>query len=140
MSVNKAILLGNLGADPVCRYTPSGTPVTNFRIATNERWTSRDGTPQERTEWHRIVVFGKLAEVCRDYLSKGRQIFVEGRIQTREWTDRDNVRRFSTEIVAQSVRFLGGNRKETTEVPPEAEATEGDEAKALEHVEDAPTD
>jgi single-strand DNA-binding protein len=105
--VNKVILVGNLGADPEARYTQSGSPVTNFRIATSERWTGRDGQPQERTEWHRIVTFGKLAEHCRDYLSKGRQVYVEGRIQTREWQDRDGNRRWTTEVVAQTVQFLG---------------------------------
>ena len=105
--INKVILVGNLGADPEARYTQSGSPVTNFRIATSERWTGRDGQPQERTEWHRIVTFGKLAEHCRDYLSKGRQVYVEGRIQTREWQDRDGNRRWTTEIVAQTVQFLG---------------------------------
>jgi single-strand DNA-binding protein len=106
--VNKAILIGNLGADPETRFTQAGQPVTNFRIATSERWTGRDGQAQERTEWHRIVAFGRLAETCRDYLSKGRQVYVEGRIQTRQWEDRDGNKRFTTEIVAQTVRFLGG--------------------------------
>lgn len=105
--VNKVILIGNLGADPEARYTQSGSPVTNFRIATSEKWTSKDGQPQERTEWHRIVTFGRLAEHCRDYLSKGRQVFVEGRIQTRQWDDRDGNKRYTTEIVAQTVQFLG---------------------------------
>ncbi len=106
--VNKAILIGNLGADPETRNTPDGQPVTHFRIATNDRWTDRSGNQQERTEWHRIVTFGKLAETCRDYLSKGRQVYVEGRIQTRQWEDRDGNKRSTTEIVAQVVRFLGG--------------------------------
>jgi len=105
--VNKVLLIGNLGADPEARYTQSGSPVTNFRIATSEKWTSRDGQPQERTEWHRIVTFGRLAEHCRDYLSKGRQVYVEGRIQTRQWEDRDGNKRYTTEIVAQTVQFLG---------------------------------
>ena len=105
--INKAILVGNLGADPEARYTQSGSPVTNFRIATSEKWTSKDGQPQERTEWHRIVTFGRLAEHCRDYLSKGRQVYVEGRIQTRQWEDRDGNKRYTTEIVAQTVQFLG---------------------------------
>lgn len=106
-SVNKVILIGNLGADPESRYTQNGQPVTNFRIATSERFTSRSGEPQERTEWHRIVTFGKLAETCREYLSKGRQVYVEGRLQTRQWEDRDGNKRYTTEIVAQTVRFLG---------------------------------
>lgn len=106
--VNKAILIGNLGADPETRVTPSGQPVTNFRIATSERWMDRDGKNQERTEWHRIVTFSRLAETCRDYLAKGRQVYVEGRIQTNQWEDRDGNKRYTTEIVAQTVRFLGG--------------------------------
>ncbi|MBW1808322.1 MAG: single-stranded DNA-binding protein [Deltaproteobacteria bacterium] len=105
--VNKAILIGNLGADPEARYTQGGQAVANFSLATSERWTGRDGQQQERTEWHRIVTFGKLAETCRDYLSKGRQVYVEGRIQTRSWEDRDGKKRYTTEIVAQTVRFLG---------------------------------
>lgn len=107
MAVNKVILIGNLGADPEVRYTQSGGAVANFRIATSERWTSRDGQAQERTEWHRIVAFGRLAELCRDYLAKGRQVYVEGRLQTRQWEDRDKNKRYTTEIVAQTVQFLG---------------------------------
>jgi single-strand DNA-binding protein len=105
--VNKAILIGNLGADPETRYTQNGQAVSNFRMATSERWTGRDGQQQERTEWHRIVTFGKLAETCQNYLSKGRQVYVEGRIQTRQWEDKQGQKRFTTEIVAQTVRFLG---------------------------------
>jgi single-strand DNA-binding protein len=105
--VNKVILIGNLGADPETRYTQGGQAVTNFRIATSDRWTDRNGQAQERTEWHRIVTFGRLAEHCRDYLSKGRQVYVEGRIQTRQWEDKDKNKRYTTEIVAQTVQFLG---------------------------------
>lgn len=108
MSVNKAIIVGNLGADPEVRYTQSGTPVANMRIATNERWTDKGGQQQERTEWHRIVVFGNQAENCGKYLSKGRQVYIEGRIQTNEWTDNDGNKRYTTEIVAQTVQFLSG--------------------------------
>ncbi|NMB75266.1 MAG: single-stranded DNA-binding protein [Myxococcales bacterium] len=106
--VNKVILIGNLGADPETRYTQGGQAVTNFRIATSDRWTDRNGQAQERTEWHRIVTFGRLAEHCRDYLAKGRQVYVEGRIQTRQWEDKDKNKRYTTEIVAQTVQFLGG--------------------------------
>ena len=120
--VNKAILIGNLGADPEARYTQSGQAVTNFRIATSERWNDRNGQSQERTEWHRVVTFGRLAETCRDYLKKGRQVYVEGRIQTRQWDDRDGNKRYTTEIVAQTVRFLGGRaggeRSGPSEPPP----------------------
>ncbi|MBI3182686.1 MAG: single-stranded DNA-binding protein [Myxococcales bacterium] len=106
--VNKAILIGNLGADPEVRFTPGGQAVANFRIATNEVWTDKQGQKQERTEWHRIVVWGKQAEACGEYLKKGRQCFVEGRLQTREWTDKEGKKNYTTEVVATSVLFLGG--------------------------------
>ena len=105
--VNKAILIGNLGADPEVRFTPGGQAVANFRIATSESWTDKGGQKQERTEWHRIVVWGKLAELCGEYLAKGRQCFVEGRLQTREWTDKENRKNYTTEIIANNVVFLG---------------------------------
>jgi len=106
--VNKVILVGNLGADPEVRFTPSGQAVANFRIATSESWTDKNGQKQDRTEWHRIVVWGKLAELCGEYLGKGRQCFVEGRLQTREWTDKENRKNYTTEVVANNVVFLGG--------------------------------
>lgn len=108
MSLNKAMIIGNLGADPEIRYTQSGTPVANLRIATNETWMDKNNQRQERTEWHRVVVFGRTAENAGKYLSKGRQVFVEGRIQTKEWDDRDGNKRYTTEIVAQNVTFLSG--------------------------------
>jgi single-strand DNA-binding protein len=104
--MNKVILLGNLGADPETRYTQDGKAVTNFRIATSERWTDRDGNKQERTEWHRIVTWEKLAENCGYYLSKGSKVLVEGKITTREWKDKDGNRRWTTEVVARIVQFL----------------------------------
>ena len=110
-SVNKVILIGNLGRDPELRYTQGGQAVTNFSLATTEKFSSRDGTPQERTEWHRIVVWGKPAESCAKYLSKGRSVYVEGRLQTREWEDREGNKRSTTEINAQRVEFLGGPRE-----------------------------
>ncbi|MBE2251372.1 MAG: single-stranded DNA-binding protein [Myxococcus sp.] len=106
--VNKVILIGNLGKDPEVRFTPAGAAVANFNIATNESWTDKSGQKQERTEWHRIVVWGKLAELCGEYLKKGRQCYVEGRLQTREWTDKEGKKNYTTEVVAQSVQFLGG--------------------------------
>jgi single-strand DNA-binding protein len=106
--VNKVILIGNLGNDPEMRHIPSGAAVCEFRVATNETWTGRDGQRQERTEWHRIVVWGKQAEACSKYLSKGRQVFVEGRLRTRSWEDRDGNKRYTTEIVASDVQFLAG--------------------------------
>jgi single-strand DNA-binding protein len=107
MAVNKAILLGRLGNDPELRYTTNGGAVANFNVATNENWTDKSGQKQERTEWHRVVVWGKLAELCGQYLSKGRQVYLEGRIQTRDWTDKEGQKRYTTEIVAQTVQFLG---------------------------------
>ena len=107
MSVNKVILVGNLGANPEMRYTQGGQPVANLRLATTERWTDKSGQKQETTEWHRVVCFGKLAEICGQYLSKGRQVYIEGRIQTRQWQDQQGQKRYTTEIVAQRVQMLG---------------------------------
>ena len=108
MAVNIAIVVGNLGRDPEVRFTQNGRAVANFSVATSESWTGQDGSPQERTEWHNIVVWGKQAEACGQYLAKGRQVFVQGRIQTRKWTDQNGQDRYTTEIVAQRVQFLGG--------------------------------
>jgi single-strand DNA-binding protein len=108
MSVNKAILVGNLGRDPEVRFTPSGRAVAKFPIATTERWTDQDGNRQERTEWHNIVVWGKQAETCGQYLAKGRQVYVEGSIRTRSYDDKEGNKRYITEIIARDVRFLGG--------------------------------
>ena len=105
--VNKVILIGNLGVDPEVRYTPQGTAIATFRIATNESWTDKSGQRQDRTEWHRIVVWGRQGELCGEYLSKGRQVFLEGRLQTREWTDKENHKNYTTEVVATHVVFLG---------------------------------
>lgn len=109
--VNKVMLIGRLGSDPEVRYTTSGGAVANFSVATNESWNDKAGQKQERTEWHKVVVWGKLAEICGQYLTKGRQAFVEGRLQTREWTDKEGGKRYTTEIVAQNVQFLGGGEK-----------------------------
>jgi single-strand DNA-binding protein len=106
--INKVILIGHLGKDPEVRYTSSGGAVANFNMATNESWTDKSGQKQERTEWHRIVVWGKVAELCGQYLTKGRQAYIEGKLQTREWTDKEGGKRYTTEVVAQQVQFLGG--------------------------------
>lgn len=106
-SVNKVIVVGNLGADPEVRFTPGGQSVCNFRIATTEDWKDKQGVKQERTEWHRIVVWGKLAELCGEHLKKGRQAYVEGKLQTREWTDKESRKNYSTEIIASNIVFLG---------------------------------
>jgi single-strand DNA-binding protein len=105
--VNKVILVGNLGANPEIRTTQGGQQVANLRLATTERWTDKNGQRQDQTEWHRVVAFGKLAEICAQYLTKGRQIYVEGRIQTRQWQDQQGQKRYSTEIVAQVMQMLG---------------------------------
>jgi len=105
-SVNKVILLGHLGADPELRHTPSGQAVANLRIATNDRF-QRDGNWEDRTEWHRVVVWAKLAERCNQYLKKGSQVYLEGRIQTQKWQDKEGHDRYTTEVVAFTVQFLG---------------------------------
>jgi single-strand DNA-binding protein len=105
-SLNKVMLIGRLGADPVKRYTATGTPVVSFRIATSSGRASREGQREERTEWHQIVAWEKLAEICDQYLSKGRLVYIEGRIQTREWEDKDGNRRWTTEIVASQMQML----------------------------------
>lgn len=111
MSVNKVIIVGRLGADPEMKTISSGSAVTNFNLATSESWVDRDGQKQERTEWHRVVVWGKLAEICSQHLSKGRQVFVEGRLQTRSWEDQQGQKRYTTEVVANNVQFLGSNER-----------------------------
>lgn len=107
MSVNKVILLGNLGKDPELRYTPSGTAVATFTIATSEKFKGRDGENQEKTEWHNIVAWRQLAEICGKYLHKGKQVYIEGRIQTRSYDDKDGNKRYITEIVADQMQMLG---------------------------------
>lgn len=109
-SINKAILIGHLGKAPELRFTPSGQAVANFSIATSERWKGKDGQPGEKTEWHRIVVFGKTAENCSQFLTKGSAVFLEGKIQTREWENKEGQKQRTTEIVAHSVQFLGGGK------------------------------
>lgn len=105
-SVNKVILVGRLGKDPEVRVTGGGQSVASFSVATNERWTGKNGEPEERTEWHNIVAWGRLAELCRDYLNKGSQVYIEGRLQTREYEDKDKIKRRTTEINAREVVFL----------------------------------
>ena len=120
MSVNKVILLGRLGQDPELKHTPSGAAVCNFSLATSESWTDKNsGQKQEKTEWSRIVVWGKLAELCNQYLSKGRQAYVEGRLETRSWDDKDGNKRYTTEIKATTVQFIGSvdNNSNQGELP-----------------------
>lgn len=105
--VNKVILVGNLGRDPEVRYTKAGQAVASFSLATSEKWTGKDGKKEEKTEWHRIVAWGKLGEICGEYLSKGKQVYIEGRLQTREWEDNDGNKKQTTEIVANNMTMLG---------------------------------
>jgi len=113
--VNKVILIGNLGKDPELRYTPDGTPVANFSIATSDSWVDKQsGEKREKTEWHRIVAWRRLAEICSEYLTKGRQVFIEGKLQTRSW-EKDDVTRYTTEIIARDVQFLGRRQDNDTD-------------------------
>ncbi len=111
-SVNKVILVGNLGGEPEVRYTPSGAAVANFSLATKEQWTTKEGNKEEKTEWHKIVAWGRLGEICGEYLHKGKQVYIEGRIQTRSWEDKEGVKRYTTEIVASTMHMLGSAHKE----------------------------
>ena len=126
-SVNKVILVGNLGAEPEVRYTPSGRAVATLRLATTEQWTGKDGEKSEKTEWHRVVAWARLGEICGEYLHKGSQVYIEGRLQTRSWEDRDGNKRYMTEIVAQNMQMLGspsgkgGSAKTTEERFPDEE-------------------
>ena len=106
-SVNKVILIGNLGRDPEVRYMPSGDAVANITIATTETWKDKSGEKQEQTEWHRVAMFGKTAEIAGEYLKKGSQVYIEGRLQTRKWTDKEGQERYTTEIRADRMQMLG---------------------------------
>ena len=109
-SLNKVMIIGNLGADPEMRYTANGSAVTTFNVATNRQYTTREGEQRDETEWFRVVAWNRLAEICSQYLSKGRQVFVEGRMQTRSWEGQDGQKRYTTELIAQEVQFLGSQR------------------------------
>lgn len=116
--INKAIVLGRLGKDPEVRYTPDGTAIANFTVATSEEWKDKNtGEKREKTEWHRIVAFRRLGEICGEYLAKGRQVYIEGRIQTRDWEDRDGNKRYTTEIVASQMQMLGGRDANRSSAP-----------------------
>lgn len=112
--LNKVTLIGHLGKDPEMKYAQSGQAVTNFSLATTDSWQDKEGKKQERTEWHKIVVFGKLGEICNQWLSKGKQIYVEGRLQTREWQDKDGNKRYTTEIVVNEMLMLGSRSEGST--------------------------
>ncbi len=132
-SVNKAILIGNLGADPELRYTSGGTAVASFGIATTEKFKNKDGEQQERTEWHNIVCWTRLAEIANEYLRKGSSVYIEGRIQTRSYDDKDGIKKYRTEIIAQRLQLLGGRPKSDQEpsaqpsAPPEPETPVDDD-------------
>ncbi len=136
--VNKVILVGRLGADPEVRYTSNGTAVASFRMATSESWTNKDGQREERTEWHRIVAWRKLAEICGEYLSKGKQVYIEGRLQTREWEDRDGVKRWTTEITAQNMQMLGSPGDQVRTDEPTAPPPPGDREAGVAEDDDIP--
>ncbi len=112
--VNKVILIGNLGRDPEIRYTKDGTAVANLNLATSDSWSDANGQRQERTEWHRVVAFGRLAEIAKEYLGKGRQIYIEGRLQTRSWDDKQGNKRYTTEVKADQMVMLGGRGGDST--------------------------
>jgi single-strand DNA-binding protein len=117
MSVNKVILIGNLGSDPEVRYATSGTAISSFRLATSRKYNDKSGQSVTETEWHRIVAFGRTAEVCGEYLHKGSQVYIEGRLQTREWEDKDGNRRWTTEIVTERMQMLGSKGERAAAVP-----------------------
>ena len=116
-NVNKVILIGNLGGDPELRYTSNNMPVVNFTVATNESWVNKEGVREERTEWHRVIAWSRLAEICNEKLRKGSQVYIEGRIQTRSWEDQSGQKRFVTEIVASEMVILGGRSGEGASHP-----------------------
>ena len=125
---NRVFLIGNLGKDPEVKFVPGGQAVANFTVATNESWTDKAGQKQERTEWHRIVAWGKTAELCGEYLTKGRQCHIEGKIQTREWNNKEGVKQYTTEIVASAVLFLsdGSKRDGGAQTPPRSPSSSDD--------------
>ena len=127
-SVNKVILIGNLGRDPEVRYMPSGDAVATLNLATTEKWKDKNGEAQEQTEWHRVAFFGRQAEICGEYLRKGSAIYVEGRLQTRKWTDKDGNERYTTEIRGDRMQMLGGRGGGAT--APESMAREPEPSEA----------
>ncbi|MBF0313807.1 MAG: single-stranded DNA-binding protein [Oligoflexia bacterium] len=129
MSLNKVMLLGRLGQNPELKYTASGAPVCNFTLATSETWKDKNnGQKMEKTEWHRIVVWSKLAEHCNQYLTKGRQVFIEGTLRTRAWNDKDGVKRYTTEVLANTVQFIGASAGATAGANVAAGASAGGSA------------
>jgi single-strand DNA-binding protein len=133
--INKVILIGNLGADPEVRYTQNGTAVATFRVATTESWKKQDGSKEEKTEWHRVVAWNKLGEICGEYLNKGSRVYIEGKIETRKWQDKDGNDRYTTEIKARDMKMLsargagegGDANRQFDEEPPHPESMMGDD-------------
>ena len=117
MSLNKVMIIGRLGADPEVKTLSSGNSLTTFSLATSENWKDKEGQKQEKTEWHRIVVWGKLAEICGKYLAKGREAYIEGKLQTRSWEDQQGQKRYTTEVVASNVQFIGGQSSQSNYQP-----------------------
>ena len=134
-SLNKVMLIGNLGKDPEVRYLPSGQAVANFSLATNEGFKDKDGTWKDRPEWHKIVFFGKLAEIAGQYLSKGKSVYIEGRIRTREWQDKEGQKKYTTEIVGWSMIMLGAKGEAQ---PPDAGQDPGPDESSAPPGEDIP--
>ena len=124
--INRVTLVGRLGRDPEMRQTGTGTPIVNFSVATNESWKDKNGEQQERTEWHKIIAWGRLAEICNEYLTKGKQVYIEGRLQTNEWEDKDGNKRYTTEVVANEMKMLG-TRSEEGYTSPSEQASKGGE-------------
>ena len=127
-SINKVILIGNLGRDPETRYMPDGGAITNISVATTDKWKDKNGEMQEKTEWHRVAFFGKLAEIAGEYLKKGSQVYVEGRLQTRKWQDKDGQDKYTTEIVANQMQMLGSRQGTGSGGSRAAEASGGEES------------
>ena len=126
-SVNKVILVGNLGQDPEGRFTPQGTAVTNLSVATNESWKNQNGELQDRTEWHRVVMYGKMAETANEYMHKGQMVYVEGRLQTNEWEDQNQIKRRTTEIKCDNFTMLGRRGDTSTQAKNQPQETEKDD-------------
>ena len=126
-SVNKVILVGNLGQDPEGRFTPQGTAVTNLSVATNESWKNQNGELQDRTEWHRVVMYGKMAETANEYMHKGQMVYVEGRLQTNEWEDQNQVKRRTTEIKCDNFTMLGRRGDTSSQTKNQTEETDQDD-------------
>ena len=125
MTVNKVLLIGRLGADPEVRYTSDGTAVATFCIATTEKWNNQKGEKEERTDWHRIVAWRRLGEICGEYLAKGKQVYIEGKLQTRSWDDKDGNKKWVTEVVASNMQMLGSPGGEQNKTRPDFEDTSG---------------